>query len=263
MPLGTGSIPIWDFMAATPDALLVVELDDTEVDMRRGRRAELRLHHRRAPDASASGPVGVGIIGAGVISSTYIENLNSFADTELLAIGDLYPEMAASQGRRVRRPLPAATCDTVLNHPDVEIVVNLTHPAVHTEVARQAIAAGKHVWSEKPLALDLSQRARSCSTRRRLPACGSAARPTPFSARACRPPSGMLASGAIGTPLTALFLMQQPGPDRWHPNPAFLFQEGAGPVFDIGPYYLTALVQMFGPVDVRGRGGLQVARDAA
>ena len=59
----------------------------------------------------------------------------------------------------------------------------------------------------------------------------------------------MLASGAIGKPLSALFLMQQPGPDLWHPNPAFLFQEGAGPLFDIGPYYFTAAVQMFGPVE--------------
>ena len=195
----------------------------------------------------ASGPVGVGIIGAGVISNTYIENLNSFADTEVLALGDLFPEVARTKAAEHGIAI-GGDVDAVLRHPAVEIVVNLTIPAAHAEVAGQVIAAGKHVWNEKPLALDLA------SAKGLLDAAEAAGlrvgcAPDTFLGAGLQATFRQLQSGVIGTPLTALFLMQQPGPDRWHPNPAFLFQEGAGPVFDIGPYYLTALIQIFGPVD--------------
>ena len=196
---------------------------------------------------AASGPVGIGVIGAGVISDTYLENLNSFADTEVLAIGDLFPEVAAAKAAE-HGVAEAGGVDTVLAHPGVEIVVNLTIPAAHAEVAGQVLAAGKHVWNEKPLTLDRASAGGTAGRRRgrgapgrlragHLPRQRSAGR-----LQACSTPA------RSGRPLTALFLMQQPGPDRWHPNPAFLFHEGAGPLFDIGPYYLTALVQMFGPV---------------
>lgn len=196
---------------------------------------------------AGTGPVGVGIIGAGVISGTYIENLTSFADTKLLAISDLYPEIAEAKAAEYGIPLAGGN-DVVLNNPDVELVINLTPPAVHTEVCRSAIAAGKHVWSEKPLGLDrpsgkaLLEAAEAAGLR-----VGCA--PDTFLGSGLQAVNAVIASGAIGTPLSALFLMQQPGPDRWHPNPAFLFQEGAGPLFDIGPYYFTALVQIFGPVE--------------
>jgi predicted dehydrogenase len=195
---------------------------------------------------TGSGPVGVGVIGAGVISNTYLENLNSFPDVEVLAIADLYPEVATAKGAEHNVP-DAGGVETVLEHPGVEIVVNLTIPAAHAKVAEQALAAGKHVWNEKPLALDLP------SAQGLLDAAEAAGlrvgcAPDTFLGSGLQSTFRQLASGSIGQPLTALFLMQQPGPDKWHPNPAFLFQEGAGPVFDIGPYYLTALVQMFGPV---------------
>lgn len=196
---------------------------------------------------AGTGPVGVGIIGAGVISNTYIENLTSFADTEVLAIGDLFPEVA--KAKAAEHGIPAAGgVDVVLDHPDVELVINLTIPAAHAEVAGQAIAAGKHVWNEKPLSLDRP------SAQALLAAADAAGlrvgcAPDTFLGSGLQAVTAVIADGAIGTPLSALFLMQQPGPDRWHPNPAFLFQEGAGPLFDIGPYYLTALVQIFGPVE--------------
>lgn len=192
------------------------------------------------------GPVGVGIIGAGVISGTYIENLKSFPDTELLAIGDLYPEIAQAKAAEYGIAL-AGGSDVVLNNPDIEIVINLTVPAVHAEVAAQAIAAGKHVWNEKPLALDReSGKATLAAAAEAGVRVGCA--PDTFLGSGLQAVKAALADNVIGTPLSALFLMQQPGPDLWHPNPAFLFQEGAGPLFDIGPYYLTAMVQMFGPV---------------
>ncbi len=164
----------------------------------------------------------------------------------MLAVGDLFPEVATAQA--AKHGIPASgDVASVLEHPGVEIVVNLTIPAAHAEVAGQAIAAGKHVWNEKPLTLDLA------SAQQLLDAAAAADRrvgcaPDTFLGSGLQETFRQLQDGVIGRPLTALLLMQQPGPDRWHPNPAFLFQEGAGPVFDIGPYYLTAMVQIFGPV---------------
>lgn len=193
-----------------------------------------------------AGPVGVGIIGAGNISTTYIENLKSFPDTELLAIGDLFAEVAGKQA--AEHGIPASgDVSTVLEHPGVDIVVNLTVPAAHAEVAGQVIAAGKHVWNEKPLSLDLASAGdllEAAETAGVQVGCA----PDTFLGSSLQECFRLLQDGAIGQPLTGLLLMQQPGPDRWHPNPAFLFGVGAGPVFDLGPYYLTAMVQIFGPV---------------
>lgn len=196
--------------------------------------------------ARRTGPVGIGIIGAGVISKTYLENLNNFPDTTVLAVGDLYPEAATTRAQEHGVAVSGGV-EAVLDHPDVELVVNLTIPAAHAQVADQAIAAGKHVWNEKPLALDRA------SGRALLDTADAAGlrvgcAPDTFLGAGLQATRRAIDAGLIGDPLTALILLQGPGPESWHPNPAFLFQEGAGPLFDIGPYYLTALVQMFGPV---------------
>jgi predicted dehydrogenase len=194
---------------------------------------------------SRSGPVGIGVIGAGVISDTYLKNLTSFPDIDVHAVGDLFPEAARVRAQQHSIPL-AGGVSTVLDHPDIEIVVNLTIPAAHADVGHQAIAAGKHVWNEKPLALELADaqglldHARSADVR-----VGCA--PDTFLGSGLQSAFALVHEGRIGEPLTALVLLQQPGPDLWHPNPAFLFQTGAGPVFDVGPYYLNALVQVLGP----------------
>ncbi|WP_432574415.1 Gfo/Idh/MocA family protein [Kineococcus sp. SYSU DK005] len=193
-----------------------------------------------------TGPVGIGIIGAGVISGTYLENLTSFPDVEVHAVGDLFPEAAKARAEEHGVPHHGGI-DAVLQNDDVEIVINLTIPAAHVEVSLQAIAAGKHVWSEKPVALDreggrqLIEAAQAAGVR-----LGCA--PDTFLGTGLQTALTALRRGDIGTPLTALTLMQSPGPESWHPNPAFLFQHGAGPLFDIGPYYFTLLVQAFGPV---------------
>lgn len=193
-----------------------------------------------------SGPVGVGIIGAGVISGTYLENLASFPDTEVLAIGDLFPEAARTRAAE-HQVATAGDVDAVLGHPDVEVVVNLTIPAAHAEVAGQAVAAGKHVWNEKPLSLD---RAGGAALLEAAEAAGLrvGCAPDTFLGAGLQAVSRIIRRGDIGDPLTGLVLFQSPGPESWHPNPAFLFAEGAGPLFDMGPYYFTALVQQFGPV---------------
>ncbi|MBA8793493.1 putative dehydrogenase [Friedmanniella endophytica] len=193
-----------------------------------------------------TGPVGVGIIGAGVISKTYLENLTSFPDVQVLAVGDLVESAAQARAGEFGIDTHGGV-DAVLGHPDVEIVVNLTIPVAHAEVAQKAIEAGKHVWNEKPLTLDRdSGQALIDAAEKAGVRIGCA--PDTFLGTGLQTTQKIIERGDIGTPLTALTLMQSPGPESWHPNPAFLFQEGAGPLFDIGPYYLTALVQMLGPV---------------
>ncbi|WP_350280568.1 Gfo/Idh/MocA family oxidoreductase [Kribbella sp. HUAS MG21] len=190
--------------------------------------------------------VGVGVIGAGVISDAYIKSMQSFPDLKVVAIGDLRPEAAQAKAEQFGIDTHGAP-EVVLNNPDVEIVVNLTIPVAHVEVALAAIAAGKHVWSEKPFSLDqdsgLKLLAAADDAGLRL---GCA--PDTILGPGLQESRRMIERGDIGTPLTALTLFQSPGPESWHPNPAFLFQEGAGPLWDIGPYYLTTLVQLLGPV---------------
>jgi predicted dehydrogenase len=189
-------------------------------------------------------PVGVGVIGAGTISDTYLENLTKFADTDVLAVGDIVVDAAQEKAAKYG-VADAGDVGTVLDHPGVELVVNLTIPAAHAEVASKAIGAGKHVWNEKPLALDrfsgraLLEEAEAAGLR---VGCAPDTFLGPGLQTACR----LIEQGMIGTPLSALALLQLPGPESWHPNPAFLYAVGAGPLFDLGPYYLTSLVQVFG-----------------
>lgn len=196
--------------------------------------------------AHRSGPVGVGIIGAGVISTQYLDNLTTFSDVVVHAIGDLVP--AAAQARAEQYGITThGTPEDVLNHPDVEIVVNLTIPAAHVPVAQAAIRAGKHVWSEKPFALDReSGRALLAEAEAAGLLLGCA--PDTFLGAGLQTARRAIEAGVIGTPLTALTLFHVPGPEAWHPNPEFLFQAGAGPLLDMGPYYLTALIQTFGSI---------------
>lgn len=198
-----------------------------------------------APTAR-TGPVGIGIIGAGVISKQYLDNLTSFPDIRVAAIGDLFEDAAAARAAEYGVPVHGGV-DAVLGNPDVEIVINLTIPAAHVEVAGQALNAGKHVWSEKPFSLD---RESGLGLLKAADAAGLrlGCAPDTFLGAGLQTSRRMIERGDIGVPLTALTLMQSPGPESWHPNPAFLFQDGAGPLFDIGPYYLTALVQTFGSI---------------
>ncbi|WP_394940701.1 Gfo/Idh/MocA family protein [Psychromicrobium sp. YIM B11713] len=192
-------------------------------------------------------PVGVAIIGAGVISKQYLSNLTAFPDLKVHVVADLFESAAAERAAEFEVENHGGV-ELALNHPDVEIVVNLTIPAAHVEVATAALAAGKHVWSEKPFSLDresglgLLEAARTAD--RRL---GCA--PDTFLGAGLQTARRMIERGDIGQPLSALTLFQSPGPESWHPNPAFLFQQGAGPLFDMGPYYLTALIQSFGSIE--------------
>jgi predicted dehydrogenase len=193
------------------------------------------------------GPVGVAVVGCGTISREYLKNLTSFPDLRVLFCADLDLERAKEQAAAYGVP-EAGTVTQALASPGVELVVNLTIPAAHAEVTSAALAAGKSVWTEKPLALD------PATGRRLLAEAGRAGlmigcAPDTVLGAGLQTARRLIGDGAIGVPQTALALMQSPGPERWHPDPEFLFQRGAGPVFDIGPYYLSWLATIFGPAE--------------
>jgi predicted dehydrogenase len=196
--------------------------------------------------ARRTGPVGVGVIGAGVISDQYLGNLTVFPDVEVRFIADIDLPRAASQAEKWG-VAGSGTVEELLADDDIEIVVNLTIPAAHVEVALQALAAGKHVWGEKPYALDRDSAAQLRDAARAAGKTVSVA-PDTFLGAGLQTALRTIRDGRIGKPLNGLTLFQSPGPESWHPSPEFLFAYGAGPLFDIGPYYITTLVQAFGPV---------------
>ena len=193
-----------------------------------------------------SRPLGVGVIGAGVISETYLENLTSFPDVNVVAVGDLLPDRARAKADE-HGVAAAGTPDDVLSNPDVDLVVNLTIPQVHVEVSSAAIAAGKHVWTEKPIGLDRD------ATRELLAQADAAgvrigSAPDTLLGPAFQTAKRAIQNGVIGEPLFVQTSFQTQGPDLWHPDPAFLFARGAGPLLDMGPYYFSALVSLLGPI---------------
>jgi predicted dehydrogenase len=195
---------------------------------------------------SGSGVAGVGIIGAGNISAQYLGNLTRFADVDVRFVADI--DLGRAAARAAAYGVPAyGTVDELLARDDIELVVNLVIPAAHAEVGQRIIAAGKHVWTEKPLALD------HASAQELLASADAAGLRV-----ACAPDTVLgagiqtalraIARGDIGEPLTATTMFHVPGPEAWHPDPEFLYAKGAGPLFDMGPYYLTTLVVVFGAV---------------
>ncbi len=189
--------------------------------------------------------VGIGIIGCGNISEAYLKAASHFPILDVRGLADIRPE--AAEARANQFGLKARSIDDLLRDPSIEIVVNLTIPAAHVEVGLKALAAGKHVHSEKPLGATSAQ-ARTLleeASRRGL-RVGCA--PDTFlggSHQTCRK---LVDEGAIGRPVAGSAFFMCPGHERWHPNPAFYYAEGGGPMLDMGPYYITALVNLIGPV---------------
>ena len=195
---------------------------------------------------SGSGPVGVGVIGAGTISEQYLPNMLGFPDLDVRFVADLLPEVARRRADQFGVPA-SGSVEEALAREDVELVVNLTVPVAHAAVAAAALAAGKHVWNEKPIATDLPS-AEALVAQAEAAGLRLGTAPDTVLGPGLQTVRRLIDSGAIGTPQTASAVIQYPGPHRWHPNPDFLYQPGAGPLFDMGPYYLTALTEAFGPI---------------
>jgi predicted dehydrogenase len=193
-----------------------------------------------------TGRVGVGLIGAGMISNQYLTNLSQYPDIEVVAVGDMNADRAAAQAAAfgVAKSGDAAS---ILADDDVEIVINLTIPAAHVEVSTAALEAGKHVWSEKPIGIDRTAAKGLVELANERGLLLGIAPDTVLGPR-WQTAKRAIQAGVIGTPLTATTAFQSQGPDWFHPDPEFLFAQGAGPLFDMGPYYLSALVHLLGPL---------------
>ena len=196
--------------------------------------------------ATDSTTVGVGVIGAGNISDQYLSNLTSFPDLTVLAIADVIEERAQAQAQAYGIPRHGGI-DTVLDDPDIAIVVNITPPAVHVEVSEAIIAAGKHVWTEKPLGVSREE-ARGLLEKADAAGLRVGAAPDTVLGPGVQTAKRLIARGDIGRPLFAQTTFQWQGPEIFHPDPAFLYAKGGGPLLDMGPYYVSTLVHVFGPV---------------
>jgi predicted dehydrogenase len=187
----------------------------------------------------------IGLVGCGNISSIYLDNAALFRDLAFTACADIDATAAERQARRFA--IEARSPKALLNSDDVDIVLNLTIPEVHAEVSLAAIEAGKHVYTEKPLATTfpdgLAVVAAASAKGLRV---GVA--PDTVLGAGLQEARALVDSGAVGRPLTGLAAILGHGMEHWHPNPGFFFRPGGGPVFDMGPYYLTALVTLLGPV---------------
>jgi predicted dehydrogenase len=199
----------------------------------------------RRAGGTVTGPLGLAVVGCGNISKQYLKNLTQFPDVQVLFCADLDKDRARAQAAAYGVP-DSGSVEQALDHPGVGLVVNLTTPAAHAQVATAAVSAGKHVWNEKPLTLDVAtgqhllDQARAAGLR-----VGCA--PDTVLGAGIQSARRLIAEGGIGAPLSALILFQGPGPESWHPDPEFLFGTGAGPLFDMGPYYLSSLATIFGP----------------
>lgn len=190
-------------------------------------------------------PVGIGIVGAGVISEIYTKNLSSkFDHTKVIGIADVLPERA--KARADQFGVKAFTVDELLADPEVELVVNLTIPSAHADIAFRALEAGKSVYNEKPLAIvrEDGRRILKIAAEKGLHV-GSA--PDTFLGGGLQTVRKLLDEGVIGEPVAVSAAMMNHGMEHWHPDPFFFFQPGAGPLFDVGVYYVTALTTLLGP----------------
>jgi predicted dehydrogenase len=188
---------------------------------------------------------GVGIIGAGNISSAYLRLAPMFKGFEIRAIADILPEAAKRQADLFG--VRAVSPDQLLSDPEIDVVVNLTNPSSHYRISMDAISAGKHAYSEKPLTLTLDEgkSLKFAAEERELRVCSA---PDTFLGGAHQQVRNLLDSGKLGRISSGTAHVMSRGMEHWHPNPEFFFQVGAGPILDLGPYYVTELIHLIGPI---------------
>ncbi len=188
----------------------------------------------------------VGLLGAGNISPAYINGTRDWDVLELAAIADIDVAKAGTVAAE-HEIAHVLTVDEMLASPNIDIVVNLTVPQVHAEMSVRALEAGKHVYTEKPIAITRADARRILDTAEaRGLRVGSA--PDTFLFGQHQTVRRLIDEGAIGEPVAAVANMAGHGPEGWHPNPAFFYQTGGGPLLDMGPYYVTCLLNLLGPV---------------
>jgi predicted dehydrogenase len=196
----------------------------------------------------------IGIVGTGVISGTYLEHLAKLPGVQVVAVADL--DLSRAQAIADQNPgTRALTSDDLFADPEVDIVLNLTIPAAHAPVHQAALQAGKHVYGEKPLAVDRAE----AEPLLKLAAANNlriGCAPDTVLGTGTQTARVALDRGDIGVPTAATASFVTPGHELWHPAPEFYYQAGGGPLLDMGPYYVTSLVTLLGPVRrVTGRAG--------
>ena len=187
----------------------------------------------------------IGVIGCGNISGIYLKNCLTFENLNVVACADA--DNVRAQARGQDYGVAAHPVDALLADPDIQLVVSLTPPLIHAEINLAVLQAGKHLYTEKPLATTrtdgqkILEAAQACGRR-----VGGA--PDTFLGGGLQTCRQLIDAGAIGEPVAAVAFMLSHGPEGWHPNPDFFYQPGAGPMFDMGPYYLTTLIHLLGPI---------------
>lgn len=209
-----------------------------------GKRA-LKTRSGKEEGVTMTRQLGIGVIGCGTISAAYLKAARHFPVLAIRGLADV--NMEAARTRSAEFGAPAMTVDSMLADPTIDLVINLTIPRVHVEVGLRVLVAGKHVYSEKPLGVT------SLEARRLLDTAAQAGlrvgcAPDTFlggGQQACR---ALLDEGAIGQAIGGTAFFMCPGHERWHPAPDFYYHQGGGPMLDMGPYYITTLVNLLGPV---------------
>ena len=189
--------------------------------------------------------LGVGIIGCGNISWAYLTLAKKFKHIEVKAVADM--NMAAAEARAKEFGVKAQSVKDILKNDDVQIIVNLTVPAVHYKVSKQILDAGKHVYSEKPLTLSYKDALalQKYAAKKKLRVCSA---PDTFLGGSHQLARKAIDDGKIGKIVSGTCHFMGPGMEMWHPNPDFFFLPGGGPMLDMGPYYISNLVNLIGPV---------------
>lgn len=192
--------------------------------------------------------VRIGMVGVGSISGIYLENItNVFRDVQLVAVCDLIRERAENAQTKYGVPKLYATMEELFADPEIDVVLNLTRPAEHYDVTKGALLAGKHVYSEKPLTTTFEKGCElvQIAEEKGLMLGGA---PDTFLGAGIQTCRRLIDSGVIGTPVGATASMISRGSEHWHPDPAFHYKKGDGPMMDMGPYYVTALINLLGGV---------------
>lgn len=192
-------------------------------------------------------PLRVGIVGCGNISGIYFENLTKYKSTEIVACADLDLERAQAAAAKHGVPNALSTVD-LLKHPDVDLVLNLTIPNAHASVALAAVEAGKHVYNEKPLTISLED-GETLIAKAEEKGVRVGCAPDTFLGAGIQTCRMLIDEGAIGEIVACEAHMQCHGHESWHPAPEFYYKKGGGPMLDMGPYYLTALVNLVGGIE--------------
>ncbi|MBB5662343.1 putative dehydrogenase [Rhizobium leguminosarum] len=187
----------------------------------------------------------IGVVGCGSISLAYMRNAPLFRGVEITACADINAD--AAKRRASEFNLRAADVDALIDDTNIDLILNLTIPAAHFDVSMRALSAGKHVFTEKPLGVTAAEgRLLVNAAAEKSLMLGSA--PDTFLGAAGRHARRQMEAGAIGRPVTGTAFMMGRGMEHWHHDPSFYYQAGAGPMMDMGPYYLTMMVNLMGPI---------------